>query len=94
MEEEEAHQVKDTLEETLTSNPNWPEIQNELLPHQTPTDCPDLVAQVFHLYQTSLIDDLTQCKIIGNVLAHVHCIEFQKHGLPHMHMLLSLLPRF
>ena len=34
---------------TMTCNPNWLEIQNNLLIGQKPKDCPDLVAGVFHL---------------------------------------------
>jgi hypothetical protein len=32
---------------TMTCNPNWQEIQDELFPGQTPEDRPDLVARVF-----------------------------------------------
>ena len=28
--------------------------------------------------------------IFGRVVAHVHVIEFQKKGLPHMHLLITL----
>ncbi|KDR83322.1 hypothetical protein GALMADRAFT_56741 [Galerina marginata CBS 339.88] len=38
---------------TMTANPNWPEIQRELLPGQTVADCPDLVSQVFNLTSSS-----------------------------------------
>ena len=31
---------------TLTCNPNWPEIHEKLLPHQTAFDRPDIVTQV------------------------------------------------
>jgi hypothetical protein len=32
---------------TMTCNPNWEEIKNELKSHQTPQDRPDLVVRVF-----------------------------------------------
>ena len=32
---------------TTTTNPNWPEIKNSLLPGQNPQDHPDIVARVF-----------------------------------------------
>ena len=32
---------------TMTCNPNWDEIKNELFPGQTAQDHPDLVARVF-----------------------------------------------
>ena len=31
---------------TMTYNPNWPEVKNNLLPGQKPEDRPELVAQV------------------------------------------------
>jgi hypothetical protein len=34
---------------TFTCNPNWPEIVRELLPGQTSSDRPDLVARLFEL---------------------------------------------
>jgi len=32
---------------TMTCNPNWDEIKNELYPGQTPQDRPDLITRVF-----------------------------------------------
>jgi Helitron helicase-like domain at N-terminus len=77
---------------TLTLNPNWPKIKNKLLPMQSPADRPNLVVCVFCLYQNSLITNLMDRNIFGNAVAQVHSIEFQKCGLPHMHLLLCLLP--
>ena len=34
---------------TITTNPNWPEIKDNLLACQDPHDCPDIVARVFKL---------------------------------------------
>ena len=34
---------------TTTTNPNWPEIKDNLLPGQDPQDRPDIVARVFRL---------------------------------------------
>lgn len=45
---------------TMTCNPNWPEIQAELLPHQKAEDRPDIVARVFKLKKDALISDLTK----------------------------------
>lgn len=75
---------------TMTYNPNWPEIRQELLPHQKPTDRPDIVARVFHEKLRSLIYDLEKKAIFGRVLGRVHTIEFQKRGLPHAHLLLIM----
>ena len=72
---------------TFTCNPKWPEIVNNLLPGQTTSDRPDLVARVFKLKLNALKKDLKD-GILGVSSAHVDVIEFQKRGLPHAHMLL------
>jgi len=79
---------------TLTTNPAWPEITNALFPGQTAADRPDLIARVFNMYKSPLIHDVTKGKIFGDVLAYAYSIEFQKRGLPHVHLLLTLQPRF
>lgn len=75
---------------TMTANPMWPEIQAELLPHQTAMDWPDLVARVFHVKFHELLDDVTKRGRLGVCLAHVYTVEFQKRGLPHTHTLLIM----
>ena len=39
-----------------------------------------------------LLDDLKQKNIFGNYCGSVYTIEYQKRGLPHMHLLLFLPP--
>src|SRR5436853_3051838 len=68
---------------TVTCNPTWPEITNELLPNQKSSDRPDLVARVFKLKLKSITEDLFKKAVLGKVKAHVCVIEFQKRGLPH-----------
>ena len=75
---------------TMTCNPNWPEIKSELLEGQTPQDRPDIVAKVFKFKKDQLINDLTHGGVLGEVVAHMYVIEFQKRGLPHVHILLIL----
>lgn len=70
---------------TMTANPKWPEITRELLSGQTATNRPDLVARVFHIKQRALLDLVVKKEILGKVVAHIHVVEFQKRGLPHMH---------
>ena len=77
---------------TMTANPNWPEIQAALLPGETASDRPDLVCRVFMAKVAEFITDITKNQIFGIVLAYLYTIEFQKHGLPHMHMILCLHP--
>ena len=53
-------------------------------------DRPDLIARVFELKKKALLNDITDKHIFGVPVAHVHVIEFQKRGLPHMHALIIL----
>ena len=75
---------------TITANPRWPDIQDNLLPHQSANDRPDIVSCVFNLKLKELLCDLLERDILGHVTAYVYTIEFQKRGLPHAHMVLFL----
>ena len=75
---------------TFTTNPGWPEITENLLPGQRANDRPDLVATVFNLKVLSLLDDLLKKDIFGRVTAHFGTIEYQKRGLPHLHLLILM----
>ena len=75
---------------TMTANPNWVEIKRELLPRQTVIDRPDLVSRVFQLKKKALMNAILKEGIFGPCVGHVYVIEFQKRGLPHMHLLLFL----
>jgi hypothetical protein len=77
---------------TITANPNWPEVTWELLPGQSASDRPDLVVHVFHAKVTQLLNDLEKHGVMGRAVARVWTIEFQKCGLPHMHLILFLAP--
>ena len=41
---------------TFTTNPNWPEIQEALLPGEKPSDRPDICARIFKLKHGSFVD--------------------------------------
>ena len=73
---------------TVTCNPKWIEIQRSLLPGQTATDRPDIVARVFKTKLDSITKDLNH--IFGRCVATIYSVEFQKRGLPHAHILLCL----
>lgn len=75
---------------TMTCNPRWREIEENLRPGQQPCDAPDIVARVFELKKNYLVELITAEEIFGEVLAFVYVIEFQKRGLPHIHMLVNL----
>ena len=75
---------------TMTCNPNWDEIKNELYPRQEAQDRPDLVARVFRVKLEELRRWLLHNDILGKVRAYVYVIEFYKRGLPHAHWLLIM----
>ncbi|KAI3977323.1 hypothetical protein MKX01_000236 [Papaver californicum] len=75
---------------TITCNPFWDEIVAELLPGQSASDRPDLTTRVFRAKLEELKVDLFTKLISGRVAAQVHVVEFQKRGLPHIHMLIIL----
>ena len=78
------------LFDTMTANPQWKEIQDYLKPDQTAFDRPELVARVFKLKKQQLIREIHAQSIFGKCVARTHCIEFQKRGLPHVHILIWL----
>ena len=79
---------------TVTTNPLWPEITRELLPHQMAYDRPDLVAHIFQMKKKAIIDMVHKQGIFGTAVAYVYTIKFQKRGLSHMHLLLFLKDRY
>jgi hypothetical protein len=87
-----SHYGAEDLFITMTANPNWPEIQSILKPNQTAADVPHEVSRVFHLKVRELLQDILKNGIFGRAVAHVYTIEFQKRGLPHMHLLVWLAP--
>lgn len=74
---------------TVTANPRWEEITQELLPGQQPSDCPDLIARVFQEKIRKLIKKIKD-GLLGGFCGNVYTIEFQKRGLPHIHILIFL----
>ncbi|PCH39418.1 hypothetical protein WOLCODRAFT_85756, partial [Wolfiporia cocos MD-104 SS10] len=87
---------------TMMANPKWPEIQEAFLEldadednpgqpqrRQTTADHPDIVACVFHLKLQALIR-LIKDGFFGELAGDVYTIEFQKWGLPHVHLLIFL----
>ena len=63
-----------------------------MLPGQTPADRPDLVDHVFCAKVQELKAHLFKHGYLGKKVAHVWTIEFQKRGLPHIHMIIFLHP--
>ncbi|XP_058801513.1 uncharacterized protein LOC131670146 [Phymastichus coffea] len=75
---------------TMTCNSNWSEIKENLLRGQQTSDRPDIVARIFHLKKERIIDLIVKKKFFGEMAAYVYVIEFQKRGLPYMHLLITL----
>ncbi|XP_015124926.1 uncharacterized protein LOC107046742 [Diachasma alloeum] len=75
---------------TMTCNPRWREIEENLGSGEQPSDRPDIAARIFDLKKNYLLDLILINEIFGRVLAWVYVIEFQKRGLPHVHMLVTL----
>lgn len=75
---------------TVTANPRWKEIQLNLLPGETASDRPDLVARVFKLKSDAILKDISQKHLFGKCLAYVYTIELKKRGLPHAHIVIVL----
>ena len=77
---------------TMTCNPNHPQILKALPHRASPNNRPDIVLRVFRQQVQQLVYVL-QNKLVpgweglkGNILV----IEFQKRGLPHVHILAIL----
>ncbi|XP_071704044.1 uncharacterized protein [Rutidosis leptorrhynchoides] len=76
---------------TLMSNPKWPEVLRVLAPlNLNPEDRPDIVTRVFKMKLDSLYDQIKDEKMFGYLRGGLYVIEFQKRGLPHVHMILWL----
>ncbi|KAG2213750.1 hypothetical protein INT45_001288 [Circinella minor] len=85
------HYRKPDLFITIIYNPEWPEIREALASNgQQAGDRPDLVTRVFSEKGKAIMTDLKDNNVLGKVLAWVMVIEFQKHGLPHAHIVLIL----
>jgi hypothetical protein len=95
---------------TFTSNPNWPEIKksvakfgpfaysespdSEKKVRQKVEECYHLVNRVCMLKFKAILDDLLKNEVFGKPLCYVAVVEFQKRGLPHMHLLLTIDPDY
>ncbi|XP_038063179.1 uncharacterized protein LOC119733887 [Patiria miniata] len=78
---------------TFTCNPKWPEITGSLFESQPAHQRPDIIARVFSMKVEALLTDLLKHDILGHVGAYVMVKETQKRHLPHIHMLLTMVPR-
>ncbi|XP_022856895.1 uncharacterized protein LOC111377965 [Olea europaea var. sylvestris] len=79
---------------TITCNPNWSEIKQELRHNDSVQNRPDLLSRIFRAKLEELKIDLIKREILGPIAAYVYAIEFQKRGLPHVHFLLIFKMNF
>ena len=75
---------------TFTSNPEWPEIKDNLFPGQSATSRHDLTARVFEQKLSKLMEAIKKFHIFGEARCFLYSVEWQKRGLPHAHLLLWL----
>jgi hypothetical protein len=75
---------------TFTANPHWKEVEEALLPNQAPCERPDIIARVFQLKFSSLLEEIMWKNVFRNTVGYVYTIEYQKHGLPHAHLIVFL----
>lgn len=78
---------------TFTCNPKWKDITNLTLPGQRPHDRHDIIARVFNLKVKKIIALLNKGSLFGDVRCFMYTVEWQKRGLPHIHILLWLEQR-
>ncbi len=77
---------------TLTCNPEWPEIQSQLINGQTTFDCPDVTVRVFKSRLDKFKTNIRNGKYfkLREVIYIIPVIEYQYRGLPHAHMVFRL----
>nr|XP_017245432.1 PREDICTED: uncharacterized protein LOC108217092 [Daucus carota subsp. sativus]XP_017245433.1 PREDICTED: uncharacterized protein LOC108217093 [Daucus carota subsp. sativus] len=77
---------------TMTCNSMWDEIQRMMtyVPGCTPANSPDIVSRVFRLKLEQLTNDIKKKSFFGKCIGVMYVFEFQKRGLPHVHMLIWL----
>ncbi|UYV73327.1 hypothetical protein LAZ67_10002739 [Cordylochernes scorpioides] len=85
---------------TFTCNPRWEEIRELMLPGQSPSDRPDIIARVFNQKLRALIENpvwhvcpIKAIVVFGASQCWMYSIEWQKRGLPHAHILIWLIDK-
>lgn len=75
---------------TFTCSPRWKDITDAMLSGQKPYDRHDIIARVFHLKVKKMMALLNKGSLFGGVRCFMYSVEWQKRGLPHIHILLWL----
>ncbi|KAF8083395.1 hypothetical protein N665_0776s0020 [Sinapis alba] len=76
----------------VTANPNWVELSQHLDAYggESANSRPDLECRLFKLKLDEMVSDFKKGVFFPKTSAVVYTIEFQKRGLPHVHILLWL----
>ena len=75
---------------TFTCNSTCDEMQQLLLPEQSPMDKHDIIARVFRQNRKSLMDFIVRYEVFGSVCCWMYSVEWQERGLPQAHILIWL----
>ena len=78
------------MENQITCNPKWPEIQDEFQKYEKAENRLDLIPRVFDYKLKELSNQIMNKHIFGQVAAKIQVVEFKKRGLPHAHILIIL----
>ena len=74
---------------TITCNPKWASVKENIFPGQQPHDRPDIMNRIFNEVLLCLLDDLKN-GCFGPLKARLHTIEGQFRCLKHAHILALL----
>ena len=74
---------------TITCNPKWASVKENIFPGQQPHDRPDIMNRIFNEVLRCLLDDLKN-GCFGPLKARLHTIEGQFRCLKHAHILALL----
>ena len=77
---------------TFTASADWPEIKESLRKEENSFNRPDVVSRVFEMKVHELIKDIEHGGVLGRLIAILVIKEWQKRGLPHVHILIILHP--
>ena len=73
---------------TMTCSTAWKEIHDELFPGQASSERHDLIARVFRMKVKELMKLVHKEGVFGTISCYMYTIEWQKRGLPHVHILI------
>ena len=62
---------------TMTCNPNWKEIKENLFNNDSVINRPDIVTKVFHGKVKEFLNEVDKQSIFGRCIAYIYVIEFQ-----------------